>query len=75
LRRALLALAPVATILWCLLLFGIGLDDLMNRHTRPGVILSVVVLPFLIVGAAFWLVRLAFRGRVPRVTRRADRRR
>jgi hypothetical protein len=63
-------MALVATILRCLLLFGIGLDDLMNRHTRPGVIFSVVLLPFLIVGAAFGLVRLASPRRVQRFTRR-----
>jgi hypothetical protein len=41
-------LACVAAIVWCCLLFGIGLDDLTNDHTRPGVIVSVVLLPLLV---------------------------
>jgi hypothetical protein len=63
-------LALVATILWCLLLFGIGLGDLMNRDTHPGVIFSLVVLPLLIIGAALLLIRLRARQRPTRFARR-----
>jgi hypothetical protein len=33
---------------WSLLLFGIGLDDLTDNHTRPGIIFSIVLLVILI---------------------------
>ncbi len=51
-------LALVAAIVWSCLLFGIGLDDLTNDHTRPGVIFSVVALPLVIVAAAYAVARL-----------------
>jgi hypothetical protein len=56
-RRLTAALALVAVLAWTCLLFGIGLDDLTNDHTRPGVIFSVVILPILIVLAVYGLVR------------------
>ena len=54
-------LALVAAIVWSCLLFGIGLDDLTSDHTRPGVIFSVVVLPLVILGAAYVVARLVRR--------------
>jgi hypothetical protein len=51
-------LALVAAIVWSCLLFGIGLDDLTNDNTRPGVIFSVVVLPLVIVAAVYAVGRL-----------------
>lgn len=58
-RRAAIALALAAVLLWCCLLFGIGLDDLADGHTRPGVILSIVVLSLLIVGLCYGVWRFA----------------
>ena len=57
-RRAIIGLALVATLVWCLLLFGIGLDDLTDRRTHPGVIFSLVVLPLVIGGACYGLWRM-----------------
>jgi hypothetical protein len=56
-------LALVAAIAWSCLLFGIGLDDLTNSDTRPGVIFSLVVLPLVIAGALYAVARLV-RSRV-----------
>lgn len=56
-RRTALALGLVAILAWCLLLFGIGLDDLTNDHTEPGVIFSTVVLAILIAAVAYGLTR------------------
>jgi hypothetical protein len=58
-RRLTGVLALLAVLAWTCLLFGIGLDDLTNDHTRPGVIFSVVVLPLLIGLALYAIVRLA----------------
>lgn len=57
-RRLTLAIALIGLLAWCSLLFGIGLDDLTDRHTGPGVIFSLAVLPLLIVcvGYALWRV-------------------
>jgi hypothetical protein len=41
-------IALFAGLVWCLLLFGIGLDDLTDSHTKPGVIFSIVLLVILI---------------------------
>jgi hypothetical protein len=38
----------LAGLVWCLLLFGIGLDDLLDKRMTPGVILSVVLLVVLV---------------------------
>jgi hypothetical protein len=57
-KRLTAALALLAVLGWTCLLFGIGLDDLMDSHTRPGVIFSVVVLPILIAAAVYALVRV-----------------
>lgn len=53
--RLALALTLVAVLAWSCLLFGIGLDDLGNSRTEPGVIFSVVVLPVLIAGIGYGL--------------------
>jgi hypothetical protein len=37
-RQAMIAVVLVCVLAWCCLLFGIGLDDLTNDHTKPGVI-------------------------------------
>ena len=52
------ALALVAALAWSCLLFGIGLDDLTNDHTTPGVIFSLVVLPIVIGGVLYGLGRV-----------------
>ena len=57
-RRLTLVIALIGLLAWCGLLFGIGLDDLTNRHTEPGVIFALVVLPFLIVCAGYALWRV-----------------
>jgi hypothetical protein len=57
LRRLTLGLALVAGIAWCLLLFGIGLDDLTDGTTEPGVAFELVVLTIVIVGLGYWLWR------------------
>jgi hypothetical protein len=56
--RLALALTLVAALAWSCLLFGIGLDDLGNSRTAPGVIFSVLVLPVLIagIGCGLWRV-------------------
>ena len=56
-RRAIIGLALVATLAWCLLLFGIGLDDLTDGTTEPGVAFELVVLTIVIVGLGYWLWR------------------
>lgn len=61
-------LGLVAVLAWSSLLFGIGLDDLTNARTEPGVIFSVVVLPIFIGAALYGIVRL-----VRRRERRASR--
>ena len=58
LRRATFALALVAALAWCCLLFGIGLDDLTNGDTKPGVIFSIVALTLLIGGFVYGVWRL-----------------
>ena len=57
-KRIAAGLALLAALAWCCLLFGIGLDDLTNRQTRPGVIFSVTILVALIAatGYALWRV-------------------
>ena len=52
-RRLTIALALVAALVWCCLLFGIGLDDLTNGDTKPGVIFAIVVLSLLIGGLVY----------------------
>ncbi len=68
-RRLTIFLGLVGLAAWCCLLFGIGLDDLANRRTGPGIIFSVVVLPLCIgaIGIA------AFRVIRPRLASRSDR--
>jgi hypothetical protein len=58
LRKATIALALVAGLAWSCLLFGIGLDDLTNGHTKPGVIFSIVVLSLSIAALLFAIGRL-----------------
>ncbi len=47
-RKATIVLALVAALAWSCVLFGIGLDDLTDGHTKPGVIFSIVTLTVLI---------------------------
>lgn len=56
--RVAAVLGLVALLVWCCLLFGIGLDDLTNNRSEPGVIFSVVVLPIFIAGTLYGLARL-----------------
>jgi hypothetical protein len=51
-------LAVVAGLAWSCLLFGIGLDDLANGHTKPGVIFSLVTLSLFIVCLLYAIWRL-----------------
>jgi hypothetical protein len=69
-RRATIALILVAALAWCLLLFGIGLDDLTNGRTKPGVIFSIVVLSVLIALLGYVIWRMVG----PRLVRRVSRR-
>jgi len=62
-RNLTIALALVAVFVWCSLLFGIGLDDLANGRTEPGVIFSVSTLALLIVA----LVAMIWKVAVPRL--------
>jgi hypothetical protein len=64
-----LALALLAALGWCLLLFGIGLDDLTNGHTKPGVIFSLAALVAFI-GALLYVIWRAVRPAVRRFARR-----
>ncbi|HZT53040.1 MAG TPA: hypothetical protein VE995_01515 [Gaiellaceae bacterium] len=50
--RLTIALGLLAALAWSCLLFGIGLDDLTDGDTKPGVIFSVTVLSLLVVSAA-----------------------
>jgi Na+/H+ antiporter NhaC len=58
--RATVALGLLAGLVWCLLLFGIGLDDLADDRTKAGVVISVgllvVLIPALVFGI-WWVVR------------------
>jgi hypothetical protein len=58
LKRATVALAVVAALVWSFLLFGIGLDDLTAGDTKPGVIVALVLLVVLIVVLLIALTRL-----------------
>lgn len=58
LRRATVALALVAALVWCCLLFGIGLDDLTDGDSKPGVMFSIVVLTVLIAGLGYAIWRV-----------------
>ena len=61
-RRLAAALALIAAIAWCCLLFGVGLDDLTDQHTQPGVIFSIVILPLCIIAATYGLWRTIWSG-------------
>ena len=69
-RRATIAIALVATLAWCLLLFGIGLDDLTDGHAKPGVIFSIVTLSLLIAALVYAVGRVIGPHRVKRFIRR-----
>jgi hypothetical protein len=58
LRRATIALALLAALAWSCLLFGIGLDDLTDGDTKPGVVFSIAVLVLLIGWLLYVLWRL-----------------
>ncbi len=64
-RKATVGLVLVAVLAWSFLLFGIGLDDLTDGHTRPGVIISVVTVSLLIAALVYAISRLL----LPRVAR------
>jgi hypothetical protein len=65
------AVALLALAAWCCLLFGIGLDDLFNRRTEPGVIFSVVVIPLMVGGLLFGARRVVRSRSVRRSTERS----
>lgn len=58
--RAAIALALVAALVWTCLLFGIGLDDLTDGHTKPGVIFAIVALSILMAALLFAILRLVW---------------
>jgi len=58
-RKLTIAIALLATLVWCLLLFGVGLDDLLNGRSTPGVIFAIGLLAVLIAGLVFAVWRLA----------------
>jgi membrane protein DedA with SNARE-associated domain len=57
-RRLTALLALVAALAWSCLLFGIGLSDLTNDDTKPGVIFSIVTLAILIAALLYSIWRL-----------------
>lgn len=58
-----LVLALTAALAWCCLLFGIGLNDLINRDTKPGVIFAIVVL-VLLIGSLLYMIGKLVRARI-----------
>lgn len=58
-----LVLALMAALAWCCLLFGIGLNDLTNRDTKPGVIFAIVVL-VLLIGSLLYAIWRIVRARI-----------
>jgi hypothetical protein len=68
--RAALVLGLLAVLGWCLLLFGIGLNDLTNNHTKPGVIFSVVMLVILIPAVLYAIWKVARPVVLQRLARR-----
>jgi len=56
--RITVAVGLLAALAWSCLLFGIGLDDLMDGNSKPGVIFSLVLLAMLLAVAAYVLWRL-----------------
>ena len=64
-RQAMIAVVLVCVLAWCCLLFGIGLDDLTNGDTKPGVIFAIVVLSVLI-GCLVYAVWRALRVYLPK---------
>jgi hypothetical protein len=70
LRRATIALALLAALAWSCLLFGIGLDDLTNGHTRPGVISAIVLLCLVIAGLLYAIWRVVRPHLAKRLARR-----
>lgn len=69
-RRATIAVALIAALAWCCLLFGIGLDDLTDGDSKPGVVFSIVVLTVLIGGLVYGVWRLVRVYLLKRVARR-----
>jgi len=69
-RRATIALVLVAALAWSCLLFGIGLDDLTNGRTKPGVVFSIVLLAVVIGGLLYAIWRVVR----PHVAKRLARR-
>jgi hypothetical protein len=57
-RRLTFVVGLLAALAWSCLLFGIGLDDLTDGNTKPGVIFSLVVLGLLVVVSCRVLWRL-----------------
>ena len=74
-RRIAISGALVATLGWCLLLFGVGLDDLLNGRTKPGIVFAVVMLILLIAGLGYavWRVASPLRQRSRAASRRSGR--
>jgi hypothetical protein len=68
--RATIALGLLAGLVWCLLLFGIGLDDLADDRTKAGVVISLVLLVVVIPALVYGIWRVAR----PVVARRLARR-
>lgn len=69
LRRATIGLALVAGLAWSCLLFGIGLDDLTDGRTKPGVIFSLVILPVFIGGLLYAIWHLLRSHRANRIAK------
>jgi hypothetical protein len=67
--RTTVGLGLLGIAAWCGLLFGIGLDDLTNHRTTPGVVFSLVVLPIIILALLYGVLRVVR----PRLTQRSNR--
>jgi len=70
LRRATIALALLAAFAWSCLLFGIGLDDLSNGETRPGLIVAIVLICLVIAGLIYVMWRVVGAHRAKRLAGR-----
>jgi hypothetical protein len=68
--RATVALGLLAALVWCLLLFGIGLDDLADDRTKAGVLISLVLLVVVIPALVYGIWRVVRPVVVRRLARR-----
>ena len=56
-QRLFLALGLLVVLAWVCLLFGVGLDDLADGRTAPGVIFSMVMIPVILLALLYAIWR------------------